>query len=129
MPEITLPGLPAMVQAARRGVRALLEETGGCARADDVELIASEFASNAVLHSRSAGADGSFTVRLEVKPGWVRLEVADAGAAEGRAHVRVDDDEHKRGLLIVDAVADRWGHRRPSEGRAVFWAELGWEES
>lgn len=127
MPEITLPGLPAMVQAARRGVRALLEETD-CARIDDAELIVSEFASNAVLHSRSAGVDGSFTVALEVKPGWVRLEVADAGpAAEtGRGH---PDDEHRRGLLIVDAVADRWGHQRPSGGCAVFWAELVWEES
>jgi anti-sigma regulatory factor (Ser/Thr protein kinase) len=125
MPEITLPGLPAMVQAARRGVRALLEETG-CARIDDAELIVSEFASNAVLHSRSAGMDGSFTVLVEAKPGWLRLEVSDAGPAEDQMYQRADD-EHRRGLLIVDAVADRWGHRRPAGTRAVFWAELDWE--
>jgi len=129
MPEITLPGLPAMVQAARRGVRALLEETG-CARIDDAELVVSELASNAVLHSRSAGADGSFTVALQVKPGWLRLEVSDAGPAEvAHSTPPGDDDEHRRGLLIVDAVADRWGHTRPCGQRAVFWAELGWEES
>lgn len=129
MPEITLPGLPAMVQAARRGVRALLEESD-CARIGDAELIVSELASNAVLHSRSAGAGGSFTVTLEVKPGWARLEVADAGpAAADPDRERPDDDEHRRGLLIVDAVADRWGHLRPSEDRAVYWAELTWEES
>lgn len=125
MPDITLPGLPAMVQAARRGVRALLEETD-CVRIGDAELIVSEFASNAVTHSRSAGADGSFTVHLEAKPGWLRLEVADAGpATEDRP--RPDDDEHRRGLAIVDAVADRWGHQRQPEGRAVYWAELNWE--
>ena len=129
MPEITLPGLPAMVQAARRGVRALLEDTG-CLRIADAELVVSELASNAVLHSHSAGADGSFTVALEVKPGWLRLEVSDAGPAEGACAVAAgEQDEHKRGLLIVDAVADRWGHRRPSQDRAVFWAELGWEET
>lgn len=125
MPEITLPGLPAMVQAARRGVRALLEETG-CPRIEDAELIVSELASNAVLHSRSAGVDGSFTVSVEAKAGWVRLEVADAGPPEDQMRER-PDDEHRRGLLIVDALADRWGHRRPSGERAVFWAELGWE--
>jgi len=125
MPEITLPGLPAMVQAARRGVRALLEETD-CARIDDAELITSELASNAVLHSRSAGSAGSFTITLEVKPGWVRLEVADAGPAADGDRGR-QDDEHRRGLLIVDAIADRWGQSRPSHDRAVYWAELTWE--
>src|SRR5579859_8060450 len=129
MPEITLPGLPAMVQAARRGVCALLEETG-CPRIEDAALVVSELASNAVLHSRSAGPDGSFTVTLQVKPGWLRLEVSDAGpAASARTVAAGEEDEHRRGLLIVDAVADRWGHTRPSEDRALFWAELGWEES
>lgn len=124
MPEITLPGLPAMVQAARRGVRALLEETD-CVRIGDAELVVSELASNAVLHSESRGPDGSFTVSLEVKPGWLRLSVADAGPTVG-AGTAGDEDEHKRGLLIVDAIADRWGQDRPADDQAVYWAELAW---
>jgi anti-sigma regulatory factor (Ser/Thr protein kinase) len=44
---------------------------------DDLKLVASELAANAVLYSASRGA--SFAVRCEIAPGCVRIEVEDLG--------------------------------------------------
>lgn len=49
----------------------------GCPAADDLVLIASELAGNAVLHSQSRGE--FFTVRCQAHPGHVRVEVEDLG--------------------------------------------------
>ncbi|MCZ9336581.1 ATP-binding protein, partial [Streptomyces sp. TRM76130] len=50
-------------------------------------------------------------VRIARSPadGLLRLEVSDAGP--GRPEIRTPDDEETggRGLLLVDALAHRWG--------------------
>jgi anti-sigma regulatory factor (Ser/Thr protein kinase) len=125
MPEtIVLPGLPSMVPVARHAVRVILEDSP---RRDDAELIVSELASNVVLHSRSRCDGGQFRLLVDLKPGWARVEVSDEGplpAAERDAEAR---GEFGRGLLVVDAFADRWGHQR-TEQAAMYWAELEWTE-
>lgn len=123
MLTIELPGLPSMVPIARLAVHLLLEDAP---RRGDAELIISEFATNAVLHSCSRGA-GRFRIALDRKPGWARLEVTDDGPLP--AETRADEmrDEFGRGLTVVDAFADRWGHQR-TETAATYWAELEWTE-
>lgn len=140
MPESlsrTLPGLPPSVREARREVRGFLPPD---TRAADAELIVSEFATNAVLHSGSRVPGGVFEVRLELGGSSLRIEVVDDGdpaavpLAQGGESFAPGADpafpygESGRGLLIVDALADKWGHDSTAEGRVLWWAEL-WTDS
>lgn len=96
--------------------------------ADDVTLLASELATNAVLHTRSGHPDRVFTVRATIYPGdYARVEVIDAG---GEWATDEHDDEHGRGLAIVAAVAGdgNWGIQGDSAAR-VAWFRLDWPES
>ncbi len=71
----TYPADPAQVRHARAALAELLHDHP---RADDAILIASEFATDSVLHSAS-GDGGEFTIRAEVRQDYVRIEVTDAG--------------------------------------------------
>jgi anti-sigma regulatory factor (Ser/Thr protein kinase) len=116
-----LAGHPSSVPAARSAVRGFL---GQHARTDDAALVVSELATNAVRHS--ASRDGTYELRLEVKPGRLRIEVVDQGAPAQVAVVG-EPGESGRGLLIVEALADDWGHEGRS-GLRVWWAELWADE-
>jgi serine/threonine-protein kinase RsbW len=95
---------------------------------DDLVLIASEIAANAILHSRSGQPGETFTVRAEVHPGqYVWLEVEDKGG--NWAKLDPGDDEHGRGLRILACLAGdgNWGVE-PGDvpGTRVVWARLDW---
>ncbi len=114
----TYPADPAQVRNARAALAALLRD---CPRADDAILIASEFATNSVLHSASRDG-GEFTLRAEVHPDHVRIEVEDAGGP-WRAKPREDGRPH--GFDVVDAIAgpQNWGLDGDARGRTA-WARL-----
>lgn len=122
MPEIVFPGLASMVPVVRHAVRELLPD---CPRLDDAQLVVSECVTNAVLHSRSGQADGAFRLVVESKPGWLRLEVHDDGPMPTRRYTAEQAGEHGNGWLLVDALADRWGHDGSAQ-RACTWVELDW---
>ncbi len=85
-------------------------------------LCVCELASNAVLHSSSRDPGGQFTVRVTVSPcGQIRAEVADRGGPWTTG--AMPDEERGRGLLIVDALATRWGITGSDTGRSA-WLEL-----
>ncbi|MET7635722.1 ATP-binding protein [Streptomyces sp. NPDC005078] len=92
----------------------------------DATLIVAELAANAVRHGRIPGRD--FRLTLVLRPdGHVRISVTDARAEqlpEPVANSR--SSEQGRGLLIVAALADRWGVERCSKPPAnkTVWAEL-----
>ena len=106
--SITFPGLPAIVPSARRFVRGILADSP---RADDMELIAAELASNAILtHTLSGSSGGEFTLTVRTAPGWARVEVSDSGTGEWSApRDGSADDQYGRGLAIIAAVADKLG--------------------
>jgi anti-sigma regulatory factor (Ser/Thr protein kinase) len=110
---------PSQVQHARR---ALARSLSGHPSADDAALIASEFATNAVLHSAS-GDGGWFTLRAEIYPGYVRVEVEDAGGPWNPAR---HDDGRPHGLDVTEAVTGpgNWGIDGDATGR-VAWATIG----
>ncbi|MFG2488678.1 ATP-binding protein [Streptomyces virginiae] len=93
---------------------------------DDLLLIATELASNAVRHG---GTPARITLALRC-PGTgqrvVRLEVEDSGPGfdpRSRRHpVRVES-RTGRGLLLVDTLSSAWGVRPTDTGQLV-WAEL-----
>ncbi|WP_327115682.1 ATP-binding protein [Streptomyces sp. NBC_01341] len=86
--------------------------------------IVAELASNAVLHGRAQGRDFrlGLTVLLD---GRLRIEVGDArGEALPRTTAPARDAGTGRGLLIVEALADRWGVTTGPVPRKTVWAEL-----
>ncbi len=121
--SVTFPGLPAIVPSARRFVRGIL---AGSPRAEDMELITAELASNAIRHTPSGEDGGEFTLTVRTEPGWARVEVSDAGAGQWSGpRDAADDDEYGRGLAIVAALADKLGHDIRAGGQTV-WAEVVW---
>ena len=113
----TYPGRPDQVQRARREVARYL---AGHPATDNAVLITSELASNAILHSHSKGQ--SFTVRAEIYPGYLWLEVEDLG---GPWNLRPRDTDRPHGLNVVEALTgpDNWGVDGGEAGRVV-WARL-----
>ena len=92
----------------------------GCPAIDDAQLVVSELASNAIVHSASRGA--FFTIRAEVRADHVCIEVEDLG---GPWH-RKQPDDRPHGLDVVEALTGPtgWGITNLSDGRRVVWAQL-----
>lgn len=108
---------------ARREVGVFLEHVQITRpRLDDVVLVLAELASNAVTHGYASGRH--LLVRVRVDDGAVRLEVSDPSPIQPAVTQAQADDEGRRGLVIVEALASRWGVRpRPVVGKTV-WAEF-----
>jgi anti-sigma regulatory factor (Ser/Thr protein kinase) len=115
--EATYPGVADQVRRVRRDLAAHL---GHGPATDDLVLIASELASNAVLHSQSNGQ--FFTVRCQAYPTCVRIEVEDLG---GPWHSEPPDDR-PHGLDVIDALAGpgNWGTETTAGGQRIVWARL-----
>jgi serine/threonine-protein kinase RsbW len=99
-----------------------------CPAADELILLASELATNAVLHSRSGDPGRMFTVRATLYLGeYAWLEVIDHG---GPWVFEGPDDEHGRGLAIVASIAGdgNWGIDGDAACR-VAWFRLNWHPS
>ena len=112
----TSPAEPRQVGAALAGW------LGGCPRVDEAILVASEFATNAVLHSASRHG-GAFTLRAEVSQDRLRIEVEDAGGP-WRDGPRDDGRPHGFDVVAAIAGAGNWGIDGDDRGR-VAWARLG----
>ena len=118
----TFPGLPEEVRKARRFASQCL---AGSATAEQVCLMVSELATNALRHSRSGHRNGHFTITITVGADHARVEVADQGSHTGSVpHLAPSsaEDESSRGLAIVEALADEWGTQNPS----TVWFEVNW---
>ena len=115
----TYPAEPRQVGVARAALAGWL---GGGPRADKAILVASEFATNSVLHSSSRHG-GAFTLRAEVLRDHVRIEVEDAG---GPWSDGPQDDGRPHGFDVVAALAGpgNWGIDGDARWR-VAWARLG----
>ncbi|MFC8360671.1 ATP-binding protein [Streptomyces griseorubiginosus] len=88
--------------------------------AEAVGAIVAELAANAVTHGRVPGRD--FELRLSLVTGSVRVEVTDTRAEPLPAVRRAGPlDDGGRGLLLVEALADRWEvrDREPPPGKTV----------
>jgi serine/threonine-protein kinase RsbW len=113
----TFYGRADQVCQVRRDIAARL---AGHQIADEAVLIASELATNAVMHSASAGE--FFTIRCEVRPTYVWVECEDLG---GPWHCKPSDDR-PHGLNIIEALAgpDNWGTEITSDGDRIVWVRL-----
>ncbi|MER5274838.1 ATP-binding protein [Streptomyces sp. NPDC002809] len=98
----------------------------GTSLSDTVALLVAELAANAVLHGRVPGRDFELRLVYAYGTGAVRVEVSDTHEARPDTTVMPQPDAEAdggRGLLIVEAVALRWGvNDRVGPGKTV-WAE------
>ncbi|MFF6888468.1 ATP-binding protein [Streptomyces sp. NPDC012421] len=114
----------SLVSEARRELHRLMCRAGPSSIADDVALGAGELMANAVEHGCRSQSAGEFTVSASYLCGRVRVEVHDASSEWPRLRPEGDDPEGGRGLILVDAVAARWGVL-PGAGRGkTVWMEL-----
>ena len=79
-----------------------------------------------VRHTPSGQDGGEFTLTVHTELGWARLEVSDTGTGEWSGpYDAADDDEYGRGLAIVAALSDKFGHDVHAAGQVV-WVEINW---
>jgi anti-sigma regulatory factor (Ser/Thr protein kinase) len=86
----------------------------------DAQLLVSELVTNSIKHS---GCEDPVRLRIWTRSSGLKVEVADGGYGFEAASVGSHDDaEGGRGLLILEALADRWGVSRDAGTRV--WFEL-----
>jgi anti-sigma regulatory factor (Ser/Thr protein kinase) len=105
MPRLRL-ALPTDAGRAGRRARTVLAGYTGrdWHRLDDAQLALTEIVSNACLHGM-----GKALVQLWLESGLLRAEVTDDGAGFDPSAAGTASDDGGRGLVLVDAVSDRWG--------------------
>jgi len=117
------PGVVESVPQARDWARRVL---AGHPASDNVELLITELAANAVAHTRSGEPGGVIAAAIRVLGAWVVVVVTDQGPPEvplmpGDPEVLGELAEHGRGLVLVDCLADDWGTAPDRAGRSVWF--------
>ncbi|MGW7518800.1 ATP-binding protein [Streptomyces sp. NPDC054796] len=120
--ERFFPRMRSSVPDARRFMRDALTAWAVGDRTHEVLLCVSELATNALLHGVPPGRGFRILVWLD-HDGLLRIEVHDSG--DGRPHLTHagDDEESGRGLVLVEACADKWGVGGRDPGKVV-WCEF-----
>lgn len=121
-PRVQVQGMagPRVVGAARALLRSVLA-LWDCDDPDDAgELLTSEVVSNAVRH-----AAGVLAMLFELSPhqGMVRVSVEDQTPDLPVLQAHSTESSSGRGLLLVEALATRWGSH-PTERGKVVWFEF-----
>ena len=106
------------VSRVRAFVAEELERLDRAALIDDAVLVASELASNAMLH-----AGGITAVGVTPQGDAVRLEVHDRTRVPPVMARQSTEAMTGRGLQLVAAISKEWGAEPTEEGKVV-WAEL-----
>ena len=123
--EWLLPGDFTAAQAAREHVVDALARDGLADDVvDDLVLIASELAANAVRHGSPPAV-----LRLDRADGGIRVTVSNHGdAPDPRILTAEPHAAHGRGLAMVEQLADRVGWERDGD-RLDVWAEVWLEQA
>ncbi|MFC7309661.1 SpoIIE family protein phosphatase [Streptomyces monticola] len=119
--EHVAPNDPEALTEARHMIRAAVRAWGSGDRADEIELVADELITNALMHT-----EGAAVVTLRILSGAdrrLRVEVEDSSSALPRRREAGDSGVSGRGLLLVDRLADVWGVESRGSGKCV-WCEF-----
>jgi anti-sigma regulatory factor (Ser/Thr protein kinase) len=118
---LTIPLERQAVQMARRWVRETLGRWELGELIDSAVQISSELLANAITH---AERDSSVVMLLMFAAGTLRLEVRDHDRQNlPELQIPAPTDVDGRGLVIVEALSDRWGVRVTDAGKSV-WSEM-----
>jgi anti-sigma regulatory factor (Ser/Thr protein kinase) len=112
----------ADVATLRRAVRTAAEVSGTPVDPNDLELVVSELAANAVLH----GAAPVTIVLTRLDDTSLRLTVSDTAVdVLPPEPPQAALAETGRGLMVVAAIATRWGWQVDPDGATkTVWVEL-----
>jgi anti-sigma regulatory factor (Ser/Thr protein kinase) len=108
---------PSEVFAARHFVLCVLEGWG--LEMEDVPLLVSELATNAVLHARS-----DFEVTVIRSPQSIRVEVFDQNTRLPSFAVAPTDAYSGRGLMLLRGLSTNWGVESHSDIGKTIWFEV-----
>lgn len=110
---------PAAVSQARGFLRRTLKDWAVDEETTETAVLClSELVTNAVIHTQ-AGC----VVRVSLEGGVLTTTVRDGGGADHASADLLDDplQVHGRGLLLVDALASRWGSELDEVGTTVWF--------
>ncbi|MGV9643838.1 ATP-binding protein [Streptomyces sp. NPDC003514] len=113
---------PGSVARARRLTTARLSGWSVCEdTCETAALVVSELVTNAIVHTASEHV----VCELHDGADLVRIAVRDEGCAAGEPHSSParQEEEHGRGLLLIDALCQAWGAHEHGSG-LIVWAEL-----
>ncbi|MFH8218190.1 SpoIIE family protein phosphatase [Streptomyces sp. NPDC018057] len=119
------PGDPEALTRARHMIRATVRSWGARERSDEIELVADELITNALMHT-----EGAAVVTLRVLSGTdrrLRVEVEDSSSALPRRREPGEQGVSGRGLLLVDRLTDVWGVEARGGGKCL-WSEFVMDE-
>jgi anti-sigma regulatory factor (Ser/Thr protein kinase) len=119
--ELELAAEPGSAAKARAFVREHLVHHRRLDLVDDVRLVVSELATNAVIHARTA-----FTVILEERAGSVLLTVRDRSPrpVPEPGTTRRELAQGGRGLMMVASLSESWGVTRWQDDAKSVWASF-----
>jgi anti-sigma regulatory factor (Ser/Thr protein kinase) len=120
------PGVPESLAGVRAYVRGAVARHGSDV-ADVAALLATEIATNSVIHSRSGQPGGHISIAVIDGETTVRVQVLDQGSDESVPLVRAGAEslrEHGHGLIIVENLAACWGSEPTDGGGRRTWFEL-----
>ncbi len=127
-PAAEIHNFSVLLSSTRRGARLARLLTEAQLRrwglpTEPANHLVAELAANAITHGRVPGRD--FRLTLYAIGDTLRIEVTDTrGDRHPAPQHPAGDAESGRGLLIVDALADRWGVSEDRFPRKRVWAEL-----
>ncbi len=116
--ETQLPSSMNSPQLARAFLRSTLETWKLDGFGDVTELLVTELVANVVTH---VGAP--MTLRVQRSPATMRVEIDDPSPQQPVVRHPDPSDEHGRGVLLVDELANAWGVEGRSDGKTV-WFEI-----
>jgi anti-sigma regulatory factor (Ser/Thr protein kinase) len=122
---VELGALPGAVSCARLHARQLMWEPVLTRLSESAELLVSELVTNAMHASRAMERITPVRLWLLADKTRVLILVWDASPREPARMNISEDTESGRGLLLVEAISDRWDWYFPQDtGGKVVWALL-----
>lgn len=127
---LVLGALPTAPSCARLHAGAILHEWGLGDVAETAELVISELVTNAVQASTNLPVPRHLGLpvihlRLIADQHEIVIEVWDSNPHAPDPKPAAPDEEHGRGLMLVDALCERWGSEAAlGRGGKMVWAEL-----
>jgi anti-sigma regulatory factor (Ser/Thr protein kinase) len=116
--ETQLPSSVSSPQLARAFLRSALGTWRLDGFGEITELLVTELVTNVVMH---VGAP--MTLRVHHSPTTLRVEIDDPSVEVPIVRHPDTADEHGRGVLLVEELANAWGVRARDGGKTV-WFEL-----
>ncbi|WP_329812270.1 ATP-binding protein [Streptomyces sp. GSL17-113] len=131
-PPVEALDFSVLLSATRRGARlarlmTVAELSARGLPTESAALVVAELAANAALHGAVPGR--SFRLRVSLhETALLRVEVTDArgerAPVAGPRQPPGADSEAGRGLVLVEALAERWGVRHGPGPCKTVWADI-----